>query len=457
MRICLEWHVSRHYDATCWLVHIGHWISWHHCRQHWHDCSHWHARRQCNRRHVQSGRGGRKSRAANGAILALVCMALHCSVRCSRAFVAAQKAVGKTEWFTSLLTYVSYRCMLGVKHALVEELLRKGIITQSGRTCNLRASNLGFSLWRFGSISQKACMHLGHPTSLRLGTLEAAMVGLQIFARPRGLPQPRGADAESDDKPSTSTTFRRNPRPTEVLVRVPQGKWTGDHRAVILQKGRPAQNRKALTASEELQQLQGAWDLNEVTKKGKQKRDDGKCCVAKVYVRGKRVEESLADGRRQFFNLVLAERAAETFQSDSPQRTSCAKRKLPLHDDDRKSKRHALPPLDGPQTLQSEGQKGPKGKGKTVRQSRKHSAGHWVLLHHTPKLLILRDGISIEEPHWWHPEEQLSWGRCGHMEECMTVKYLHDEHIEKLCKHAKDPSGTWRTTKGVEVIVSAAK
>ena len=276
------------------------------------------------------------------------------------------------------------------------------------------------------------------------------MVGLQIFAKPRGPVASTAADdqQEKSGKSSASVPSRRQPPRNEVIVRVSSGKWAGDHKAMILQRGRPPQNRKKLTAAEELQQLQGVWDLKEVmlSKKSNKTRDKPEDSAAKVYVRGKRVEESMADGSRRFFNLVLAEKACDPM--------SRAKRKSPSENDE--PKLHSLPPLQGPEALPVPGQKGQTAKGKGKKQSKQHCVGHWILLHHTPKLLILKDGVSAQEPYWWHPEEQAAWSRCGRAEESLTVQYVNNEHTEKLNRHANDPSGTWRTCKGVKVSVLAS-
>lgn len=107
-----------------------------------------------------------------------------------------------------------------------------------------------------------------------------------------------------------------------------------------------------------------------------------------------------ADGRL-FFNLVLAKKAV------GPQ---AAKDKEP---------RHQLPPLDGPRTLPESmckgtgkdgkgNSKGKKGKGSKKGQ-RGHSVGHWMLLHHTPKLLV--KPCNSSKLLWWHPEEHIEWSR----------------------------------------------
>ncbi|CAE7603093.1 unnamed protein product [Symbiodinium natans] len=282
------------------------------------------------------------------------------------------------------------------------------------------------------------------------------MVGLQIFARPR-VPKPGIVNEETGSKRPASSAPS-----TEVVVRVSVGKWAGDHKAVVLQKGRPPQNQKKLSAAEELQQLQGVWDLAELTSKKTKEKPGADASVAKIYVRGKRVEESLADGRRRFFNLVLAEKARDPTCMEpeglGDGRLKGTKRKQPDENEEQTmEKRHAKPPLKGPDTLENGGPKnGRKGKGKG-KKTKRHAAGHWLLLHHTPKLLILRDGVSAQEPYWWHPEEQASWSRGGDTQESLTIRYVKDEHTEKLSRHAQDPPNTWRTSKGVAVTILAPK
>ena len=81
---------------------------------------------------------------------------------------------------------------------------------------------------------------------------------------------------------------------------------------------------------------------------------------------------------------------------------------------DPKVSRHELPPLDGPKALPESICKG-KGKGKTKKGKgfkkgqRVHSVGHWILLHHTPKLLVRPDSKSSLL--WWHPGEHSVWTR----------------------------------------------
>ncbi|CAK9113464.1 Integrase catalytic domain-containing protein, partial [Durusdinium trenchii] len=98
------------------------------------------------------------------------------------------------------------------------------------------------------------------------------------------------------------------------------GKWAGEHPVKLLCKAKADQEtRQALTAEEELEELQGQWELQSVKAKGdkenkKRKRDRGdeggreKCEKTQVFVRGKKVEEN--DGtKRRFFRLVLAKKA----------------------------------------------------------------------------------------------------------------------------------------------------
>eukprot|EP00438_Fugacium_kawagutii_P015184 Skav227609 [mRNA] locus=scaffold1141:542010:542408:- [translate_table: standard] len=115
-----------------------------------------------------------------------------------------------------------------------------------------------------------------------------------------------------------------------------------------------------------------------------------------------------ADGRL-FFNLVLATKAV------GPQAAT-----------DKAEPRHELPPLDGPRDLPestckgtgkgkdgkgnakgtAKGKKGQKGSKKAKRG---HSVGHWMLLHHTPKLLV--KPCNSSNFLWWHPEEHVEWSR----------------------------------------------
>ena len=271
-------------------------------------------------------------------------------------------------------------------------------------------------------------MHVSNIPSCSSHTkaITGAMVGLQIFARPRVSP---AAKEEQTEKPSASAP-RGQPPLTEVVVRVSTGRWAGDHKAVVLQKGRTQSTRKKLTATEELQQLQGMWELKDLVSKGSKERLPPDKAEAKIYVRGKRVEESTADGHRRFFNLVLAEKARDPTCTELASKGGCARgTKRPRQEDldgDRRDQRHALPPLQGPHTLENVKnvrQKAAKAKGKGKQAGKMHVPGHWMLLHHTPKLLILRDGFSAEDPLWWHPEEQAAWSRGGHSEESLTVRW----------------------------------
>jgi len=64
-----------------------------------------------------------------------------------------------------------------------------------------------------------------------------------------------------------------------------------------------------------------------------------------------------------------------------------------------------LPPLEGPKVLPDAGNKD-KGKG---QKQKGHSVGHWILLHHTPKILVKPDCKSSLL--WWHPTEHAIWSR----------------------------------------------
>ena len=180
-----------------------------------------------------------------------------------------------------------------------------------------------------------------------------------------------------------------------------------------------------------------------------------------------------------FFNLVLAKKAVQP--------TGC-------------KDRHDLPPLDGPKTLpesvgQGKGRGKTKGKTKGSKGSKgqqDHSVGHWILLHHTPKLLV--KPASKSSLLWWHPTEHLVWSRGisslpkrpwgfhqanppvhrpqgissdqhptfvdglstgGAVTESCVVRYA-DSHSEALERHSDDPPGTWRTKKGVPVQLTSS-
>ena len=111
-----------------------------------------------------------------------------------------------------------------------------------------------------------------------------------------------------------------------------------------------------------------------------------------------------SDKKRTFFNLVLAKKAAQSRAGSNDKQVA----------PDPKVSRHELPPLDGPKTLPESICKG-KGKGKTKKGKgfKKgqpiHSVGHWILLHHTPKLLVRPDSKSSLL--WWHPGEHSVWTR----------------------------------------------
>jgi len=111
-----------------------------------------------------------------------------------------------------------------------------------------------------------------------------------------------------------------------------------------------------------------------------------------------------SDKKRMFFNLVLAKKAAQSRTGSNDKQVA----------PDPKVSRHELPPLDGPKTLPESICKG-KGKGKTKKGKgfkkgqRVHSVGHWILLHHTPKLLVRPDSKSSLL--WWHPGEHSVWTR----------------------------------------------
>lgn len=101
---------------------------------------------------------------------------------------------------------------------------------------------------------------------------------------------------------------------------------------------------------------------------------------------------------RTFFNLVLVKTA-----SSGPSQTS-------------KDTLRQLPPLEGPKVLPDAGNKDKgkgKGKGKTKKgkgqKQKGHSVGHWILLHHTPKILVKPDCKSSLL--WWHPTEHAIWSR----------------------------------------------
>ena len=101
---------------------------------------------------------------------------------------------------------------------------------------------------------------------------------------------------------------------------------------------------------------------------------------------------------RTFFNLVLV----KTASSGSSQTSKDTLRQLP--------------PLEGPKVLPDAGNKDKgkgKGKGKTKKgkgqKQKGHSVGHWILLHHTPKILVKPDCKSSLL--WWHPTEHAIWSR----------------------------------------------
>ena len=101
---------------------------------------------------------------------------------------------------------------------------------------------------------------------------------------------------------------------------------------------------------------------------------------------------------RTFFNLVLV----KTASSGSSQTSRDTLRQLP--------------PLEGPKVLPDAGKKGKgkaKGKGKIKKgkgqKQKGHSVGHWILLHHTPKILVKPDCKSSLL--WWHPTEHAIWSR----------------------------------------------
>lgn len=230
------------------------------------------------------------------------------------------------------------------------------------------------------------------------------------------------------------------------------------------------ETRQALTAEEELEELQGQWELQSVKAKGdkenkKRKRDRGdeggreKCEKTQVFVRGKKVEEN--DGtKRRFFRLVLAKKAIGPVDGAGGYRQVKSKGKgsgtgsLGSPSSSNVPNRHELPPLEGPKVLpeifgkskggRGKGSKGSKGKNAT----RSYWVGHWMLLHHTPKILV-KDAKS--GPLWWHPAEQALWGRGGRATETCNIQYLSDGHREALERHENDPLGFWRTKKGFQV------
>ena len=190
--------------------------------------------------------------------------------------------------------------------------------------------------------------------------------------------------------------FAQRKAEPRFLLRLARGRWAGDHPVELVERGKAS---RVDGSAEELRSLQGEW------------RHEG----TEIYVRGKRVEERRGKERR-FFNLVLKSKARGP---------------------EGKAKRHQLPPLKGPKV---------KGKAKGKGKGPSNCVGHWILMHHTPKILMRERQCLL----WWHPAEQVAWTRGGEVLETCRVRHL-DGHMELLERHAQDPKGTWRTLKGVTV------
>ena len=272
----------------------------------------------------------------------------------------------------------------------------------------------------------------------------------QIFAKPRAKPCRKDEPTESKSR-------------TEFIVKVLSGKWAGPHQVELLSRQRVPESQRQdgqSTAAQELEQLQGEWEVIQCPQKGE--REDGYSRPhVKIYVRGKRVEEHTAD-TRMFFNLVLADKALGPEAGVGGVRLGKGKAALP--------KRHELPPRSGPKwlpegvdtgmklakgkagklgTAKGKGGKGGKGS-KGQREKASPAAGHWILLHHTPKLLVHSGVAAVSQPIWWHPSECSVWARGGPALETCRIRYS-DNHTEELLRHSDDPTGIWRTKKGVQV------
>lgn len=277
-------------------------------------------------------------------------------------------------------------------------------------------------------------------------------MGFQLFAKPR----PKAKVASSSVSAVRAGKTSPATSGSAYVLSIQSGKWAGSHQVELLSKERVAieskdtqRTQRTHTAEEELEELQGKWELQSVRSKNLKRKhavDHSKETenTVQVFVRGKRVEEK-SDKKRMFFNLVLAKKAVQS-RTGSNDKQMAAK--------DPKVSRHELPPLDGPKALPESICKG-KGKGKTKKGKgfkkgqRVHSVGHWILLHHTPKLLVRPDSKSSLL--WWHPGEHSVWTRGGAVVETCVVRYLADSHTEKLERRSDDAPGTWRTRKGVAV------
>ena len=228
-----------------------------------------------------------------------------------------------------------------------------------------------------------------------------------------------------------------------------------------MSKSRAQKQKNPLTAEEELQELQGQWDLVQTRAKSEKKRKrptDQGSETTQIYVRGKKVEEK--NGKeRKFFRLVLAAKIAakkavtalEGSDSRQSKRTNSETEKgqssLP-------EGRHDLPPIGGPK-VSPEIFKG-KGKGGKGSKKQNHWVGHWMLMHHTPKLLLKSSSQANSPILWWHPDEQVLWDRAGATLETCNVRYISDNHTEILERHEADPANVWRTKKGVQVELGRA-
>lgn len=276
-------------------------------------------------------------------------------------------------------------------------------------------------------------------------------MGFQLFAKPR----PKAKVASSSVSAVRAEKTQPATAGSAYILSIQSGKWAGSHPVELLSKERVAitsknaqRTQRTHTAEEELEELQGEWELQSVRSKNLKRKhglDHSKEPenTVQVFVRGKRVEEK-SDKKRMFFNLVLAKKAAQSRTGSNDKQVA----------PDPKVSRHELPPLDGPKTLPESICKG-KGKGKTKKGKgfkkgqRVHSVGHWILLHHTPKLLVRPDSKSSLL--WWHPGEHSVWTRGGAIVETCVVRYLADSHTETLERHSDDAPGSWRTKKGVSV------
>ncbi|CAE8726814.1 unnamed protein product, partial [Polarella glacialis] len=229
---------------------------------------------------------------------------------------------------------------------------------------------------------------------------------------------------------------------------------------------------RSVKAAEELLRLQGEWRLLEPTTK----------VLTLLSVRGKRVEELHVDGSRRFFNLVLAAKALGPELGGGPlakvkkgllrelaqKGKGKGKGKSTLHflakggkggEEPTLRRRHALPPSRGPAAVLGKG-RGGKGKDKGKSKGPVIPAGCWMLLHHTPKLLLwpkapgepsFQELRGFREPVWWHPAEQESWTRGGMALEILQVRYA-DGHAEELFRHKDEPDpAIWRAAKGFAV------